>query len=88
MRPFLVRMLTASTVEREEMLSVKNNSVSKKKSRLPLALLPTSVGLLFISSQWSNTYVGQRQNGLKCEKDWQKGDQEKYLRPEGTPDHQ
>lgn len=66
-------MLTASTVEREEMLSVKNNSVSKKKSRLPLALLPTSVGLLFISSQWSNTYVGQRQNGLKCEKDWQKG---------------
>ena len=32
------------------------------KSRLPLVLLPTSVGVLFISSQWSNTCIKQRQN--------------------------
>lgn len=63
MRPFLVRMLTASTVEREEMLSVKNNSVSKKKKPLTVSLasdlsgvtvhlLPVVEHLRWTASEW------------------------------------
>lgn len=89
MRPFLVRMLTASAVEREEMLSVKNNSVSTRKKPLTVSLasdlsgvtvhlLPVVEHLRWTASEWFK-------NSKKIGRN---GDQEKYLRPEGTPDHQ
>lgn len=66
MRPFLVRMLTASTVEREEMVSVKNNSVWTRKKPLTVSLasdlsgvtvhlLPVVEHLRWTASEWFKT---------------------------------
>lgn len=65
MRPFLVRMLTASTVEKE-MVSVKNNSVSTRKKPLTVSLasdlsgvtvhlLPVVEHLRWTASEWFKT---------------------------------
>lgn len=72
MRPFLVRMLTASTVEREEMLSVKNDSVSTRIKPLTVSLASDLSGVtvhLLPVVEYLRWTVSEC---LKLEKDWQK----------------